>query len=588
MTRWDMSTVYPAPDSREFAIAHEGLDAAVDRLVALYDRHGVRGGDPHPPSPEEVAAFEEVLGATNQLSADARTVTAYLHAFVTTDASDAAAARLLSQIEARLAATQRLSKRFDAWVATLGADALIRTSEAAAEHAYPLRRAEDAATHQMAEDEEGLYAELTLTGGSAWNRLHGEFTAGLTATVDGEVHPITVVRAMATHDDASVREAAYRAEIVAWTGAAVPLAAAMNAIKGEANAVNRRRGWSDALEPALWANGVDRRTLEAMQEAAVASFPDFRRYLTAKATALGHQGGLPWWDLFAPMGATESVGWDTAVDAVEDAFGGYSGPLASLVRRAVGERWIDASPRAGKRGGAFCMAVRDDESRVMLNFDESWGGVQTLAHELGHAYHNTTLGPRTPLQRRTPMALAETASIFCETLMVAAGLERATDADRLELLNVDLTGACQVVVDIHSRFLFETAVFARRESGTIGVTELCDLMSAAQEATYGDGVDAATYHPYMWAVKPHYYSTAFYNWPYTFGLLFGIGLFACYQRDPDAFRSGYDDLLSSTGLASATDLAAGFGIDITSVDFWASSLDVLRGRIDEFVRLASG
>jgi oligoendopeptidase F len=184
------------------------------------------------------------------------------------------------------------------------------------------------------------------------------------------------------------------------------------------------------------------------------------------------------------------------------------------------------------------------------------------------------------------MALAETASIFCETLMVAAGLADASDADRLVLLDVDLTGACQVVVDIHSRFIFESLVFEERRAGTIGVNDLCSMMTSAQAATYGDAVDAATYHPYMWAVKPHYYSTAFYNWPYTFGLLFGIGLYAAYQRDAEAFRAGYDDLLSSTGLSAATDLAARFGIDITSTAFWTSSLDVLRGRIDEFVRLA--
>jgi oligoendopeptidase F len=272
---------------------------------------------------------------------------------------------------------------------------------------------------------------------------------------------------------------------------------------------------------------------------------------------------------------------------VNQAFATYSKPLAGLARRAVDEQWIDAEPRAGKRGGAYCMSIRDDESRVMLNFDGSWNSVQTLAHELGHAYHNTALAQRTPMQRHTPMALAETASIFCETLMVASGLDGASEADRLALLDTDLTGSCQVVVDIHSRFLFESAVFDQRRSGTLSAPELCDLMREAQAATYGDGIDAETYHPYMWAVKPHYYSTAFYNWPYTFGLLFGIGLFARYQQDPDRFRAGYDDLLSSTGLATAVDLAARFDIDVTSVDFWASSLDIVRGRIDEFVRLAT-
>jgi oligoendopeptidase F len=367
----------------------------------------------------------------------------------------------------------------------------------------------------------------------------------------------------------------------------VPLAAALNAIKGEADAVNRRRGWPDALAPVLWTNGVERDALEAMQEAARASFPDFRRYLSAKAALLGHDGGLPWHDLFAPVGDSGGpVGWETATSAVEDVFASYSPTLAELARRALAERWVDAEPRDGKEGGAYCMSVRADESRVLLNFDGSWDSANTLAHELGHAYHNSALAQRSPLQRRTPMALAETASIFCETLMAAASLEGATGAQRLARLDTDLVGSCQVVVDIDSRFRFEQTVFDQRRQGTLGVPELCRIMTDAQSATYGDAL--STTHPYMWAVKPHYYSTSFYNWPYTFGLLFGIGLYASYRSDPASFAAGYDDLLSSTGLASAAELAARFGIDLTATTFWASSLDVIRERIDEFVTLASG
>src|SRR5262249_21506538 len=204
-----------------------------------------------------------------------------------------------------------------------------------------------------------------------------------------------------------------------------------------------------------------------------------------------------------------------------------------VVTRAVTGRWIDAEPRMGKQGGAYCMSVGGDASRVFLNFDGSFNSVQTLAHELGHAYHNTQLADRTPLQRQLPMALAETASIFCETLVVADGLARAQGADRLSLLDTGLQGATQVAVDIRSRLLFETDVFRRRRERTLGPGELCELMTAAQRDAYGDGIDHATLHPYMWAVKPHYYGSHFYNWPYTYGLLFGLGLFAAFQRDPE-------------------------------------------------------
>ncbi|MFM8015767.1 MAG: M3 family metallopeptidase, partial [Actinomycetota bacterium] len=224
---------------------------------------------------------------------------------------------------------------------------------------------------------------------------------------------------------------------------------------------------------------------------------------------------------------------------------------------------------------------------VLLNWSGSVDSAQTTAHELGHAYHNTQLAHRTPLQRRLPMALAETASIFCETLVVEAGLSRLEGDARLAMLDVDLIGAAQVVVDIHSRFLFETEVFARRQRRTLGVGELNELMLQAQRDAYGDGLDQTTAHPYMWAVKPHYYGSHFYNWPYTYGLLFGLGLFAQYRRDPERFRGGYDTVLSRAGMDSAEELGASFGLDVTDEAFWTASLDVLRARMADYTRLAA-
>ena len=348
LPHWDVSTIFPALSSREFAFAHEGLGASIDRLRALYDEQQVHAGTPHEPSMEEVAALETVLAATNEVLEATRTLSAYLHTFVSTDARNDDAARLRSQLQSRQATLDTLAARLDGWVATLGAEHLVAASSLAADHAYPLQRAEVSATHRLAEGEEDLFAELSVTGGKAWSRLHGEITSRLHATVafsDGTSArlPITVVRAFATHPDPQRRQAAFEGELAAWEEAAVPLAAALNAIKGEANTINRRRRWADPLAPALFANGVDRPTLEAMQEAARATFPDFRHYLRAKAVVLGHAGGLPWWDLFAPVGEdSQALDWETATGAIGDVFAGYSPALAGLARpgdrRAVGRR----------------------------------------------------------------------------------------------------------------------------------------------------------------------------------------------------------------------------------------------------------
>ena len=467
-------------------------------------------------------------------------------------------------------------------------------STEARDHIGPLSRFAERAAHQMSESEEHLYAELSTTGSGAWGRLQSDVTSQLTAEVDLPDGPATLpmpaVRGLATNADPAVRRAGYNAELATWPRVEVPVAAAMNAIKGDANVINRRRNWTSPLDASLFGNSVSRATFEAMQSAVTTSLPDFRRWMQVKAQLHGHapERGLPWWDLVAPLPvAAGDVSWDQGLAIVRNAFGEFSPGLGGLVDRAVNEQWIDAEPRDGKQGGAFCMPFGGDRSLVMLNWSGSAESAQTTAHELGHAYHNTTLAGRTALQRRLPMALAETASIFCETLVVEAGLARLDGDERLALLDIDLQGTNQVVVDIHSRFLFETEVFARRQRRTLSPGELSEMMTEAQLAAYGNGIDQSTAHPYMWLLKPHYYGSHFYNWPYTYGLLFGLGLFARYQDDPERFRDGYDTLLSRAGMDTAEELGQAFSLDVTDEAFWSASLDVVRTRIADYERLAA-
>ena len=591
LPHWDLSDVYPSLGSREYAAAREAFGAGVVRLEALFDEHDVRAGAPLDVNDTTVDAFEKSLDGANEILNELRRVNAYISSFVTTNARDDAAQAELSGLQKDSARLGKLRTRFDAFVARFNTEELVNGSTVAADHAFPLERAVLRATHQMTEPEEALASDLGLTGGSAWYRMYSDISARVTVPVDlpdigVKELPMSQVRALAKDADRATRKSAFGAELTGWEQWSVPIAASLNSIKGEAATLNARRGYANALEPALAFNNVEPETLAAMQAAVVKSFPDFRRYMDAKAKLIGAGDHLAFYDLFAPVatGAGATIDWDGATDAVQAAFAGYSPALAGLARRALEDKWIDAEIREGKGGGAFCMSVDSDRSLVLLNFDGSFDSVQTLAHELGHAYHNTQLANRTPYQRMTPMALAETASIFCETVMVEHGLSTADDAARLNILEVDLQGSCQVVVDIHSRFLFEQAMSEKRKERALSVAELCELMADAQAQTYGDAL--AVNHPYMWAAKPHYYGSAFYNWPYTFGLLFGIGLYASYREDPEKFQAGYDDLLSATGLGSAAALAARFDINVTDEAFWTASLDVVRARINEFVRLA--
>jgi pepF/M3 family oligoendopeptidase len=598
LPRWSVADVHDSLGARSFLDAQELIAADVDRLVGLFDEHGIRAIEQRTATADDGAAADAAISEFNRVSDEISLLGAYVYASVSTDSRNSAAQAAMSELEPVEAKLQPLLARLADWIGAFDIDELADVSEQAAEHTGPLTRLAQRADHQMSEGEEHLYAELSSTGSGAWGRLQREITSQLSGSVelpDGpSTLPINAIRGMATDPDPRVRRAAHDAEQAAWPTIEVPVAAAMNAIKGEANAVNRRRRWDSPLDASLFANSVSRTTFDAMQSAVTASLPDFRRWMRAKAALHGHgdDAGLPWWDLVAPAPVSAGgVSWDEGLDVVRSAFGSYSAPLGGLVDRAVDEQWIDAEPRDGKTGGAFCMSFKDDRSLVLLNWSGSAESTQTTAHELGHAYHNTTLATRTALQRRLPMALAETASIFCETLVVEAGLARLAgpehDAARLALLDIDLQGSNQVVVDIRSRFTFETELFARRQRRTLGASELSELMNEAQADAYGDGLDQSTAHPYMWLLKPHYYGSHFYNWPYTYGLLFGLGLYAEYQADPEKFRDGYDTLLSRAGMDTAEELGQAFGLDVTDEAFWTASVDVVRDRIGQYTDLAA-
>lgn len=591
LPHWDMTVVYPGLNSPEFDRGFAHFAEQVADLVQLFDTHNIQAQSAQELTNSIVQSFETVTSRYNDVLEETVTLGAYLGCFVTTNTQDTLAQARYSEFQQQAIKLSLLGTRYAAWIGSLDVEALIAHSKLASEHIYMLHKASEQARHLMSPAEEDLAAELELSSGAGWEKLHGDITSQLLVPVEirgtRQELPMSMVRNFAYDPDREIRRAAYEAELAGWKKAAVPLAAAMNGIKGQVNTLSRRRGWKTPLDASLFDANIDRETLEAMMTAARESFVDFRRYLRAKARVLGLER-LAWYDIFAPVGKEKQVwAFEEARTFIVEKFGDYSQRLSDFAARAFRENWIDAEPRSGKVDGAYCTPLRRDESRVFANFKPSFNGVSTLAHELGHGYHNLNLVDRTALQKETPMTLAETASIFCETIITHAALAKADKEGQIAILESSLQGSCQVVVDIVSRFLFENRAFERRKQRELSIDEFNALMLDAQKETYGDGLDESLLHPYMWAMKPHYYSThlSFYNYPYMFGLLFGLGLYARYQQNAESFKSGYDDLLSSTGLGDAATLANRFGIDIRSTAFWRSSLDIVRKDIDLFEEL---
>lgn len=596
LPHWDLSNIYPSLDSAALKDAIAQTQAETAALEAYLDEHGLsKSGNVN----LDAGAFAEIvngyLDRSNRLLRLFYTVVTYIQLHVSTDSFDTTARRMLSEIEPMNVRLSQIDTRFSGWLGQLAAllpDAIARGG-LAAQHAFYLQETAEQSKYMMSEPEEALAAELALSGTAAWTRLQGTITSQLTVDFDrnGKVEklPMPAIINIMQHDpDPEVRREAYELEHAAWRSVKEPLAACMNGVKGTTVTLDKHRGRTDALQAPVEGARIDRETLDAMMGAMQDSFPMFRKYLRAKAKRLGHEGGLPWWDLFAPVGKSErSYSWAETQDLIKSNFAQFSPELAGLAQRAFDRNWIDAEQRAGKRGGAFCTEIAAvDESRILCNFDGSLDQVSTVAHELGHAFHNYAQVGKTILQTVTPMTLAETASIMCETIVMDAALREAKTADEeLAILETDLIGKTQVIVDITSRFLFEQEVFERRANAELSADDLCEIMVRCQKATYGDGLDERYLHPWMWTWKPHYYGRSFYNFPYAFGLLFAMGLYAIYQKRGAAFVPEYMQLLASTGEGSAADLAARFGINIRERAFWQASLDLIGQRIDRYCEL---
>ncbi len=594
--RWDLTNVYPSLDSKKFKNAIKSFKRQLDELDAFFKRASKADSKTDPRKLGKILG--ESVERFNALFELSGTIGPFVYSYISTDSRNKEAMRILSEFEQMNVQTSMLNTRFTAWAGKLGKAAIkkaVKTNPAAKAHEFILLEAAEQSKYLMSEAEEAVAAELTLSGGNAFGKLQGTVTSQMTVDfeLDGKSQkmPMPALINLRSHPDETTRRRGYEAENKAWEGAQETLAACLNGVKGETLVLDKKRGREDNLHASIDSARMDRATLEAMLGAMKDSFPMFRRYFKHKAKLLGKKK-LAWWDLFAPMGKTDKVySWNEARDFIVSNFNQFSPELGAFAKRAFDENWIDGEQREGKRGGAFCMGLDGvKESRILSNFDGSFDQVSTLAHELGHAFHNECAyqADKTPLQQQTPMTLAETASIMCETIATEAALEQTTDKQEvLAILEAQLNNASQVVVDIYSRYLFEKEVFERRAKAELAADEINDIMERAQKATYGDGLDEKYLQKYMWTWKPHYYSAgfSFYNYPYAFGLLFATGLYAIYQKRGAEFVPAYKELLASTGEARAADLADKFGINIRTKKFWADSLAIIGKRVDRYCKL---
>lgn len=516
---------------------------------------------------------------------------AYAHLRNSVESDNAEAVKAKDRIASLQPQMVNYTVRMQRALETTDLDALFKESSTLSTYAFLLREQKKNSAYLLSDAEEQLYAALTQTGAQAFQQLKELLTAKhmVEIELDGELQtlPLPAIRNLAYHKDPAVRKAAYDAELQSYPRIEDSVAAALNAVKGESMTLAKKRGFDSPLAKTLNQSRMDPAILDALWTAIDEKKPVFQKYLRHKAKLLGHTGGLPFYDLFAPAGEVDlTYSFEEAASYVIDKFHDFSGELGNYMQRAVDEQWIDVYPKKGKRGGAFCSNLHPvAESRFMLNFTGSYSNLTTLAHELGHGWHGHVLSKEPLLNSSYPMPLAETASTFCELLVNRAAMKDADDATRAAILENSISGVTQTCIDIRSRFLFEDAIFEKRQEGPLSVDEIKALMLDAQKAAYGDGLDEEVLHPYMWINKPHYFMPGldYYNFPYAFGNLFAVGLGKMYREDPEGFPARYNEMLALTGKADVADVARSLGIDLTKPDFFRDSLYEVEKEIDEWI-----
>ncbi|PID26729.1 MAG: oligoendopeptidase F [Candidatus Cloacimonadota bacterium] len=580
-TRWDLSILYDSVKGEKYKSDLELLKST----ISIYSKWVDDGMEKT--VEETLIKFLEFTTKIEELAYTLGAFPSLSTAVNTKDTESKNALEMLDQIFLELT---KPSVNFKKWLQS-NRDEVVKAleSKSLADSKFYFNEMLNSTKYMLSDKEEIVYATLQNTGSSAWSKLHNLLTSTLKVDYRDEIISLPVVRNLAYDKDPKVRKDAYEAELKSYLKIEDSIASALNAIKGEVIEDVKLRGYDSPLDKTLQNSRMDKETLDAMISSIEDYLPKFEEYYKKKAEMLGHKNGLPFYDLFAPMGeSNKTFTYEEAANFVVENFRSFSDELADYADHAFKNRWIDAEPKEGKVGGAFCYGIHPvGESRILSNFTGSLSDVLTLAHELGHGFHGHCLKSEKIINCDYPMPVAETASIFCETIVNNAMMKTADRDSLVTILESGVSDAGQVIVDIYSRYTFETNLFENRKKGSLSVDHLKELMTEAQKKAYRKGLDHNYLHPYMWINKGHYYGAGnnFYNFPYAFGLLFAKGLYAIYLERGESFVNDYKNLLAATGKNSIKDVAMLMDIDITKKDFWKGSLELIAKDIDKFLAL---
>jgi pepF/M3 family oligoendopeptidase len=463
--------------------------------------------------------------------------------------------------------------------------------------AFPLNEQRDQGQELLSEGEEAIINALSNDGFKGWGNMYNSLVATIQVPIeeDGQVNYYSAGQAANKMDaakDLETKHAILASWEETWAEKAPLFADTLNHLAGFRLSNYKAHGVDDFMKRPLEYNRLRKETLDTMWETINKNKPKVVAYLNRKAELLGAKEGLAWSDITADVTLgdyqPQEFSYDEAAEFILSNFSSFSGKMTELAKQAFEEGWIEAEDRPGKRPGGYCANLPESEqSRIFMTFSGTPDNVSTLAHEIGHAFHSAVMRDLPSLNRRYAMNVAETASTFAEMVISDATVREAkSEEEKINLLDNKNSRAAIMFMNIHARYIFETNFYKERKEGIVNDERLSELMVEAQKEAFQDSL--STYHPTFWASKLHFYNTGvpFYNFPYTFGFLFSLGIYARSLEEGKDFEDKYIALLRDTASMTTEELAMKhLDVDLTKPDFWQAAIDIVHGDIDEYLEI---
>lgn len=586
---WNMDRIFQGGSvSSEFGVFLEETDKLVSDLARK-----LKGAQP-PASKEGAWGLQEAVTLMQTILFRVRESESFVGCLAAANTADKKALQLDGRVKTQIAAYQSALTQLDRVLKGID-DAVWKELKQIPEWdhiAFNLDERRTAAREKLPPEQEALTADLAVDGYHGWSSLYDTAVShfSILHQEDGKEVKLSAGQAFnKLHTgDRKVREELFRKWEEAWGEKADFCADALNRLAGFRLQLYRHRGWESVLKEPLAVCRMKQETLDAMWDAVSRSKEPLTRYLERKARILGLER-LSWHDVSAPLGETaKHIAYDEGAKLIVEQFGRFSPKMAEFAEAALEEGWIEGEDRPGKRPGGFCTSFPlKQETRIFMTYSGTMDNVSTLAHELGHAYHQHVMNDMPALAQEYAMNVAETASTFAEMIVSDAALKLAEDKEeKIALLEQKIQNTVAFMMNIHARFIFETRFYEERRGGLVTVERLGELMLEAQQEAFCGKL--SEYHPHFWASKLHFYITdvPFYNFPYTFGFLFSSGIYAQAREEGEEFGERYVALLRDTGSMSVENLAAKhLNVDLTKPDFWLRAIELSLKDIEEFLEL---